>query len=164
MTWTLQLDSSVTVSPTRTWDSSCGPCQKSSLLDCNCTCFGWIMCWLICPVQLLMNLLQHQEKARRMEEEIFYGSKPVTPGPKRFACNTPNKTPNKVRKVWRHIHIDNYFYLLLCAYIDIMFAIILNYIFAMLVLQKHEKSVLRAQPSAVTVIDFSLSVNLHLCG
>ena len=44
--------------------------------------------------------MQHQEKARRMEEEILYGSKPVTHGPKRFAGNTPTKTPNsKIRKV-----------------------------------------------------------------
>jgi len=34
-----------------------------------------------------------------MEEEILYGSKPVTSGPKRFAGTTPSKTPNKVRKV-----------------------------------------------------------------
>jgi len=35
-----------------------------------------------------------------MEEEILYGSKPVTHGPKRFAGNTPTKTPNsKIRKV-----------------------------------------------------------------
>jgi len=47
-----------------------------------------------------LQLLQHQEKARRMEEEILYGSKPVTHGPKRFAGNTPTKTPNsKIRKV-----------------------------------------------------------------
>ena len=34
-----------------------------------------------------------------MEEEITYGSKPVTLGRKRFAGNTLTKKPNKFRKV-----------------------------------------------------------------
>ena len=42
-------------------------------------------------------MLQQQQKARQMEEEILYGSKPA--GTKRFAGNTPTKTPSKVRKV-----------------------------------------------------------------
>lgn len=45
------------------------------------------------------RLQRQQQKARQMEEEIMYGSKPVTPGTKRFAGNTPTKTPNKCRKV-----------------------------------------------------------------
>jgi len=40
---------------------------------------------------------QQQQKARQMEEEMFYGSKPA--GTKRFAGNTPTKTPSKLRKV-----------------------------------------------------------------
>ena len=42
-------------------------------------------------------VLQQQQKARQMEEEILYGSKPA--GTKRFAGNTPTKTPSKMRKV-----------------------------------------------------------------
>jgi len=58
------------------------------------------ICLRWCFWMSMHQLLQHQEKARRMEEEIMYGSKPVTPGPKRFAGNTPTKTPNsKIRKV-----------------------------------------------------------------
>lgn len=45
------------------------------------------------------RLQRHQQKAKQMEEEIMYGSKPVTPGAKRFAGHTPTKTPNKYRKV-----------------------------------------------------------------
>jgi len=44
-----------------------------------------------------MFMLQQQQKARQMEEEMFYGSKPA--GTKRFAGNTPTKTPSKLRKV-----------------------------------------------------------------
>jgi len=44
-----------------------------------------------------MYLLQQQQKARQMEEEIMFGSKPA--GTKRFAGNTPTKTPSKLRKV-----------------------------------------------------------------
>jgi len=46
---------------------------------------------------LWMYLLQQQQKARQMEEEIMFGSKPA--GTKRFAGNTPTKTPSKLRKV-----------------------------------------------------------------
>jgi len=46
---------------------------------------------------MVMFLLQQQQKARQMEEEILYGSKPA--GTKRFAGNTPTKTPSKLRKV-----------------------------------------------------------------
>jgi len=58
----------------------------------------------------LFSASEHQEKARRMEEEILYGSKPVTHGPKRFAGNTPTKTPNsKIRKVHVYFfHLDVY--------------------------------------------------------
>ena len=43
--------------------------------------------------------LQHIKKAKEMEEEMIYGSKPVTPGKRRF-IGTPAKTPNsKLRKV-----------------------------------------------------------------
>ena len=45
----------------------------------------------------MCTMLQQQQKARQMEEEILYGSKPA--GTKRFAGNTPTKTPSKMRKV-----------------------------------------------------------------
>lgn len=47
--------------------------------------------------ELWMHALQQQQKARQMEEEIMFGSKPA--GTKRFAGNTPTKTPSKMRKV-----------------------------------------------------------------
>jgi len=90
---------------------------------------GLIVHLLITDIVMLCDfidhyLLQHQEKARRMEEEIMYGSKPVTAGPKRFAGNTPTKTPSKVRKVHsrllcycrEHLHLQTarYCMCLLC--------------------------------------------------
>jgi len=44
-----------------------------------------------------MFVVQQQQKARQTEEEMIYGSKPA--GTKRFAGNTPTKTPSKLRKV-----------------------------------------------------------------
>ncbi|XP_062612048.1 protein regulator of cytokinesis 1-like isoform X3 [Saccostrea cucullata] len=41
---------------------------------------------------------RHKAKARLMEEEMIYGSKPSTPAKKRF-LTTPTKTPNKLRKL-----------------------------------------------------------------
>ncbi|XP_056006579.1 protein regulator of cytokinesis 1-like isoform X3 [Ostrea edulis] len=41
---------------------------------------------------------RHKAKARLMEEEMIYGSKPSTPAKKRF-LTTPTKTPSKLRKL-----------------------------------------------------------------
>ena len=41
---------------------------------------------------------QNQKKVKELEEEMIYGSKPVTPGKRRF-IGTPARTPNKMRKV-----------------------------------------------------------------
>lgn len=45
------------------------------------------------------KLLRHQQREKQKENEMMYGSKPATPGSKRFAAVTPSKTPNKFRKV-----------------------------------------------------------------
>ncbi|KAK3094373.1 hypothetical protein FSP39_000913 [Pinctada imbricata] len=41
---------------------------------------------------------RHKAKAKQMEEEMTYGSKPTTPARKRF-IGTPSKTPSKLRKL-----------------------------------------------------------------
>lgn len=47
----------------------------------------------------VLSFVQHKAKARLMEEEMIYGSKPSTPAKKRF-LTTPTKTPSsKLRKV-----------------------------------------------------------------
>jgi len=46
---------------------------------------------------LWMYLLQQQQKARQMEEEVMFGSKPA--GTKRFAGNPSTKPLSKLRKV-----------------------------------------------------------------
>ena len=62
------------------------------------------LCNVIAPF-----LPQHKAKAKQMEEELMFGSKPITPAKRRMGT-TPGKTPNsKLRKV--SLYVDWVLYL-----------------------------------------------------
>ena len=58
-----------------------------------------IYCNRTLEIKFVLFSLQYQAKAKQTEEEMIYGSRPVTPAKRRFANGTtPSKTP-KQRKV-----------------------------------------------------------------
>lgn len=64
--------------------------MKMNVFDCPYVFFTYMY---------IIFVLQNKARAKLMEEEMTYGSKPTTPAKRRF-IGTPSKTPtNKQRRV-----------------------------------------------------------------